>query len=316
MNDHVTLAKNALFYDAAHVKIDEVVHIPIEDDNAAAKRFRTGAIDMHQRIAPSDIAWLRKELPGAAHTSVAAGVNYLAVNQGLTKFKDLRVRRALALAIDRETIAVKLMRLGELPAYGLVPPVAPAYKGAKFDFDSTPLAKRQAEARKLLAAAGYGAANPLKLVLRQRVGVANQHVAIGLQSMWAQVGVKTEIQLSEIKSHYAAMNAHDFEVGAVAYFWPTDPEYFLSDLLSASVTNNSRYASTSFDAKMSEARQQVDLTKRYARFAEAEAILLKDVAVIPLYYSVTRNLVSSRVKGFVDNPRDFHLSRFLSVAAP
>lgn len=315
-NDHVRLAKNSYFYDAANVKVDEVVYHLIEDDNAAAKRFRTGDIFLHPRYSPSDAGWLGKAMPGALRATPAAGVTYLGVNQSVAKLKDVRVRLALALAIDRETIAAKLMRLGEIPAYGIVPSVSPAYRRQQFAFTGKPMAERQAEARKLLAEAGFGPQNPLSIVLRQRVGTANKHVAIALQSMWASVGVKTEIRLGEIKAHYASVNAHDFEVAAAAFFWPTDPEYFLSDLLHDSATNIGLYKSAAFDAKMSEGRKLVDQQKRFTAFAEAEAIALKDVAVIPLYFSVTRNLVSPRVKGFVDNPRDFHLTRFLSLEAP
>jgi oligopeptide transport system substrate-binding protein len=119
--------------------------------------------------------------------------------------------------------------------------------------------------------------------------------------------------MSEVKTHYASVNAHDFEVGVVAFFWPTDPEYFLSDILHDSVTNVGLYNSGAFDAKMSEGRKLVDVAKRFASFAQAEEIALKDVAVIPLYFGVTRNLVSPRLHGFVDNPRDFHPTRFLSL---
>jgi oligopeptide transport system substrate-binding protein len=312
-NDHVRLVKNPYFHDAANVKIDEVIFTPIEDDNTAAKHFRTGDIDLHPRYAPSDAAWLRKAMPGALHASPAAGVTYLGVNQSVPKLKDVRVRRALALAIDREMIAAKLMRLGESPAYGLVPAVAQGYSRQAFDFARMTMAARQAEARSLLSAAGYGPQHPLSIVLRQRAGVANKHVAIALQSMWSRIGVKADIMTTEVKAHYASVNAHDFEVGVVAFFWPTDPEYFLSDLLSDSVTNIGLYKSAAFDAKMAEGRKQVDNAKRFEAFSQAEAIALKDVAMIPLYFSVTRNLVSPRLKGFVDNPRDFHPTRYMSL---
>jgi oligopeptide transport system substrate-binding protein len=131
--------------------------------------------------------------------------------------------------------------------------------------------------------------------------------------MWSRIGVKADIMTTEVKAHYASVNAHDFEVGVVAFFWPTDPEYFLSDLLSDSVTNIGLYKSAAFDAKMAEGRKQVDNAKRFEAFSQAEAIALKDVAMIPLYFSVTRNLVSPRLKGFVDNPRDFHPTRYMSL---
>ena len=312
-NDHVRLVKNPRFYDAANVKIDEVIFYPIDDDTAALKRFRAGDLDMNQRISPSDIAWLRKNMPGIAHTTIAAGVNYIAIDHDRTKFKDSRVRRALALGIDRDMIAAKLMKLGETPANGMVPPIGAFYRNQTVDFATTPFAARQAEARKLLAAAGYTAANPLTFTLRQRAGAANQRIAIGLQNMWAQIGVKAEILTTELKTHYASMNMQDFDVGLVGLFWPNDPEYFLADLVETAATNYGHYRSPAYNAKMREAQAQVDPTKRYTRFAEAEAIALKDIAMIPVYFAVTRNIVAPYVKGFVDNPRDFHMSRYLRI---
>ena len=291
-NDHVRLIKNQRFYDAANVKLDEVVFYPTEDDTAALKRFRSGDLDMNQRISPSDIAWLRKNMPGVAHTTIAGGVNYLAIHHGSAKFKDIRVRRALALAVDRETLAAKLMKLGETPANGMVPPIGAFYRNQSFDFAAVPIAARQAEARKLLAAAGFSAASPLTFTLRQRAGAANQRIAIGLQNMWSQIGVKVEILTTELKSHYASMNVQDFDVGLVGLYWPNDPEYFLADLLETAATNYGRYRSPAYEAKMREAQAQVDLAKRYARFAEAEAIALEDVAMIPIFFAVTRNIVS------------------------
>lgn len=311
--DHLRVVKNPLFYDAANVNIDEVVYYPIEDDHAALLRFRAGDIDLNARISPNDMPWLKKNMAEVVHSQPTAELNYVVFDHSLAKFKDIRVRRALALAVDQNTLATKLMALGERPAYGLVPPVSPAYHGPRLDFSAQPLAQRQAEARRLLAEAGYTPEKPLSFVIRQRAGSANKRVAIGLQSMWAQVGVKVALQLTDIKTHFAELNAHDFEVGVTDFAWPADPEYFLADLMPTSPTNNGRYVSAAYAAKMREAQAQVKLADRYALFAEAEGILLNDVAIVPLFFNVSRNIVATRVKGFVDNPRDFHLSRFLRL---
>lgn len=197
-----------------------------------------------------------------------------------------------------------------------MPPLGRGYKNQSFDFAKSSLAERQAQARALLAAAGYGEANPLTFTLRQRAGVANQRVAIALQNMWSKIGATVGILTSELKSHYAAMNARDFDVGAVGLAWPADPEYFLADLLPTAGTNYGHYASPAYNAKLREGQTQIDLAQRFARFAEAEAIALGDVAMIPIYFEVTRNIVAPHVKGFVDNPRDFHMSRYMRLEKP
>ncbi|MBL9096718.1 MAG: peptide ABC transporter substrate-binding protein [Alphaproteobacteria bacterium] len=312
-NDRVRIVKNKRFYDAANVAIDEVIYFPIEDDAAALKRLRAGEIDLNIRVSPGDVAWLRANMPGVLRATPASSVADLAVNHTSKKFKDMRVRRALALAIDRETIGKSIAKLDQKPAYGVVPPMGRGYANRRFDFATMKLSDRQAEARRLLATAGYGPANPLTFTLRQRVGVAHQRAAIAMQNDWAKIGVKVDILTSELKSHYAAMNVADFDIGAVGLAWPADPEYFLSDLLPTAGTNYGRYASDAYVTKLRQGQAEVDVAKRFALFAEAEAVALADVAMIPLYFETTRNIVATHVKGFVDNPRDFHPTRFMRV---
>lgn len=107
-NDHVRLVKNKRFYDAVNVKIAEVIYYPTEDDAAALKRLRAGEIDLNIRVSPGDVGWLKANMPGVLRATPFAGIADLAINHTLKKFKDARVRRALALAIDRETIATAL----------------------------------------------------------------------------------------------------------------------------------------------------------------------------------------------------------------
>src|SRR6185503_13145705 len=107
--------------------------------------------------------------------------------------------------LDREGLTDRLLKTGELPGYGIVPPVVPGYANATLDFKGKPLAERQAEARRLLAAAGYTAEKPLSFTFRHRAGSSNRRVAIGIAQMWSLVGVKAELQQDDTAIHYAAL---------------------------------------------------------------------------------------------------------------
>src|SRR5690606_35606090 len=108
--------------------------------------------------------WLRGNLPGALKVTPSLALSYVAINQNTPALKDVRVRRALNLAIDREAITQKVLKLGEPAAYGIVPPGTANYPGhVGFDFRKHPFATRLAEARKLMRDAGYGPANRLTL---------------------------------------------------------------------------------------------------------------------------------------------------------
>lgn len=312
-NDRVRLIKNPRFFEANQVKIDEVLYYPTDDDAGALKRFRAGEIDMNGRFSPSDLAWLKANMPAAARTSTASWFTYLVVNQTNPKFKDVRVRRALALAIDREAITDKLIKTGEVPAYGVVPSAIKGYTGSAMDFRNLPMDARKAEARKLLAEAGYTAANPLTFALRQRSGTSNRRISVAIMTMMKEIGVKVDLIQSEVKTHYDALRSKDFEVADVGEAWPADPEYFIADLTSNSENNFGGYASAEYDRIANEAKGMLDPAKRFARFADAEALAARDIAVIPLFYNVNTNLVAPYVKGFKDNPRDYHVTRYLSI---
>ena len=311
--DHVRLVKNPLFYDAKSVQIDEVIYYPAADDAVALKRFRAGEIDLNARFSATELVWLKKNRPDVIRIAPSSWGTRVMLNEGLPKFADARVRRALALAVDREAIVNNILRTGELPAYGIVPPVVSGYAGATMDFKATPLPERLIEARALLKAAGYSDAKPLALVLSQRAGPANKRVAVALADMWSKIGVKTELRFSDVSMYYDEMRKFDFEAGVTGAAWPPDPEHFLNDFHPKSPQNYSRYDSKAFNDALTRAGLIAERGPRYEAFREAEAIMLKDIPAIPLYFNVNTNIVAPYVKGYRDNGRDLHPSRLLRI---
>lgn len=315
-NDHIKLVKNPNFHDAANVAIDVVKFFPIEDDAAAVKRLRAGEIDANLRFPANELDRLKKTLPaGVVRTSPANATSYLVPNHKKPPFNDARVRRALSLAIDREAIANKILRNGELPSYSIVSPVAGKYTPVALDFKGKALAERQAEARTLLAAAGYGPGKPLKITFDHRVGISNKRVAIAVQDMFKAIGVETELAANEVTAHYARLREGDFSFADAGWYaFGPDPEFFTYLLLSGSTEiNYGAYSNPAFDKKSDEGARIMDMTKRMAVFQEAEKIALDDNAIIPVYITVNRNLVAPRVKGWVMNPSDGHPTRFMSI---
>ena len=311
--DHVRLAKNPKFYDAKNIQIDEVYYHPTEDDAAALKRFRAGELDMNARFSSTELAWMKKNMPDAARVAVASWGTRIVVNMANQKFADPRVRRALALAIDREAIVTNILRTDEMPAYGLVPPIAPGYTGATLDFKTKTMDQRLAEARALMQAAGFTDAKPLELILSQRNGPANKRVVVAVQSMWAKIGVKATLRFSDVSMYYGELRKGDFELGLTGAAWPPDPEHFLSDLYSTSPQNYPAYKNKTYDAAVTAAGLIADRGPRYAGFHNAEAIALNDLPMIPLYFNTNTNLVAPYLKGFKDNGRDLHPSRLLRI---
>jgi oligopeptide transport system substrate-binding protein len=245
--------------------------------------------------------------------AVAAWGTRAVINMKLKKFADVRVRRALALAIDREAIVEKILRTGEVPAYAIMPPVAPGYTAAELDFKAMPMKVRREEARALLKAAGYTNAKPLRFVLSQRAGPANRRVAVAVQHMLSEIGVKADLRFADVSLYYGDLREGSFEVALTGAAWPPDPQNFLNDLYSTSPQNYSQYKSKAYDAAITAAGLIAERGPRYAAFAKAEALALKDVALIPLYFNTNTNIVAPYVKNYRDNGRDLHPTRLLRI---
>jgi oligopeptide transport system substrate-binding protein len=162
----IRAAKNDLFFDADNVAIDEVVYYPTENQGTSLSRFRAGELDVILNFPADQIDRIRETMPDVLHITPALGVYYLAPNLKRPPFDDVRVRRALSMAIDRDAIVSRLLPPGTAPATNLVPPVTDGYSGTPADFAEVPLNQRIAQARALLRDAGFGPDTPLTFSLK------------------------------------------------------------------------------------------------------------------------------------------------------
>jgi oligopeptide transport system substrate-binding protein len=316
-NSQVRMAKNESFWDAENVAIDEVVYYPTEERNTGTKQFRAGEVDVQYDFASEQIDFLKENLPEATHISPELAAYYYVFNTKRPPFDDVRVRKALAMAVERDAITEKILRTGEIPAYNLVPPKAGTYgEPPQVDWADVPYQERVEQAKALLAEAGFGPDNPLKFTLRYNTSENHKKIAIAIAAMWKQLGVQAELFNTEVKVHYNDLQSHDFQVaraGWVADY--NDPENFLSLLrTSTGPMNYGQYENPEFDRLMAESDATTDSKARNERMREAETLMLADLPVIPIYHYVSKNLVSPRVQGWVDNTKNKHWTRWLSLA--
>ena len=319
LGDHVAAVKNPRFYDAKNVCVDQVNYYPTNDAIGAERRVRRGELDANADIQSNRIAFLRERMPDYVHTYTYLGVAYLAFNSAVPAFKDKRVRMALDMAIDREFITGKLLRGGQKPAYTFVPPgVANYTQAAAPAWAAWPLAKRQAEARRLLAAAGYGPNNPLKIEIKHRNTPDPMLFMPAVQADWKEVGVETALVQNETQIAYAAYRSRDFQVADAA--WIADYNDAMSFLYlqqsSTGSQNYGDYKNPIFDDLLARADNEPDAKVRAAYLAQAEKIMLDDAAVAPVFFYVNKNLVSPKITGWADNIVDHHRTRYLCVAKP
>ena len=316
LGDKIVTVKNPRYWDAAKVCLDEVDYFPGQDYVAAERRVRRGELDMSTKIMANRIAFLKQpdQAPAYVRTHLWLTNAYLMFNAKNPKFKDIRVRQAIAMAIDREFIVYKARRAGETPSYGFVPPGIANYptQGAKVRWSDWPFEKRQAEARRLLAAAGYTKDHPLRFELKHR---AIDHGVLwpAIQADLKQVGIQVELVGAESQVAYAAFRARDFEMGDVGWVADfNDPVNFLElNRSSTGAQNYGDYNNPRYDALLAQADQERDLVKRGEILKSAEQLVLDDLPVVPLFFGPSSNLVNPDVTGFVDNIQDFHRKRWM-----
>ena len=314
-NDHIRLAKNPRFYDRAKIAVENVYFFPTLDAGAALKRFRGGEFDiLSNSIPPQQTLWLKREIPGELRLHPYMATQYVVFNFDRPPFDNLAVRTALSLAIDREIIVDKVTRGGETAAYSLVPPGMPGYPGqAQLAFRDVPMAVRRARAQELLKEAGYGPKRPLRFNYETQSTTEAKLVAVVLQEMWREIGAEAQITQSESQVHYDLLFRRDFEVAWSG--WSADyldPKDFLFTLVSTSTSmNNGDYESAIFDALMHDSDLERDARLRAELLAQAEQRMLNDMAVAPVYFDVTRNLVSTDVQDWVPNNVNINRTRWL-----
>jgi oligopeptide transport system substrate-binding protein len=311
----VVLSHNPHFHDASEVKLARVAYIPTEDVNAGVGRFRAGELDMQLDVPASQIDHLVTELPVETRLTPALLTYYLALNTALPKLADKRVRRALSLAIDRDILTDKVLRSGEGAAFSFVPPIVVEYRPAALDFAATATEDRLTEAKRLLTEAGYGPAKPLQIAYSHSSNLDLRRIAVVIAGMWKRIGVETTLMNTEGKVHFANLREGNFEAGFVGWTADfNDASSFLYVLDSSSTRSNySRYHSPIFDGLLARAAAIENAAARAEILHDAEALAMADQPIIPLYFGVSKNLVSQRVVGWRANAIDVHPSRYLSL---
>lgn len=321
LGDRIEAVKNPRFYDAANVCIDRIDYFPTADAVSAERRAARGELDINTSFLSNRLAHLRSgPLKPYVRVHPYLSVVYLPFNgRDVPALRDLRVRQALSMAIDRDFLTGKLLRAGQAPAYAFVPPGVADYRpGAVTPWAGRALAWRQAEARRLLAQAGYGPANPLKLELKFPNISDFLTLMPAIQADWAAVGVKASLSQNEYQVAYDAFRNRDFQVGAGSWIADYDDASNFLDLMRSTTgrQNYADYANRTYDALLDQAEQERDASRRAALLARAEQLMLDDAPVAPLYFTVSRNLVAPDVSGWTGNVLDIHRARYLCRRQP
>lgn len=315
--DFLRSVVNPAFEGADDLCFKEVIYYPYEDLDAIERYIQTGRIDINNAFDGQRTSELKEQFPGWVRTATTLQTTYYAINTELDKFKDARVRNALAMSLDRDFMVNEVLTAGYEPAYSLIPPGINNYveEGAKASWADLPLEARRAEAKRLLEEAGYGPDNPLEFVYTFRSTDDNPRVAPAVQASWAEIAdwVTPRIEQKETQVQYALLRQGDFEIGDAAWVADfNDPKNFLYLLESKTgVMNYGNYNSARFDGLVAESDMERDIEKRAQLMKQAEQVMIDDMPIIPMWFAVSKNMVDPTLTGFEDNVDDVHRSRYI-----
>jgi len=315
----IELRRNEHYWNNAGTAIDVVRHHIVTQEMAEVNRYRAGELHTTSTVPPDNFDQLRTEYADELHIAPTLGVYYYGFNLTKLPFKDNpALRRALSMAIDRGVLVEAITGRGEAPAYSWVPPGIDNYEPPQLPYAGLTQDERNALAQSLYKEAGFSDANPLRIELRYNTSDTQQRIALAVQSMWRDVlgveatpvNVEFQVLLDQMR------DAEVTEVFRSSWFGDyNDANTFLAIMQSDSSGNMPRYANEEYDELMRSAGEQLDPDRRRLYLEEAERVLQADHAVIPLYFYVSKHLVSPEVGGWEDNILNYHYSQHLSLDA-
>lgn len=216
------------------------------------------------------------------------------------------------MAIDREVITEKVTQFGEIPAYGWVPPGVTNYTPYELPYAKLSRDERLAQARRLYEKAGYSEARPLETEIRYNTNDNHKKIAIAIAQMWKKnLGVKATLFNEEwkvfLENRKQKQLTQVFRAGWIGDY--NDPQTFAELMQSGHGLNDPGYSNPEYDRLLAEAAKETDLARRRVILETAEALMLPDHPVMPIYFYVTKRVVKPYVGGFDNNIMDHHYSK-------
>jgi oligopeptide transport system substrate-binding protein len=311
LNDKIRLIKNSRYWDATNTQSEIIDILPVGSANTALNLYERGQADIvwDKELVPAHLADVLVKRADF-HAFNYLGTYFVRFNVTHKPFDDARVRRALALAVDKERIVRKITKAGELPASHLVPAGTVNYTSP------AGLGHDPELARKLLAEAGYpgGKGFPhIEYLFNAAAGGGDkihENIAIELQQMWRdELGIQMDLRQVETKVFWGCQSRLDYQLSRSSWIGDyDDANTFLGMFTSGDGNNRTGWKNDRYDALIRAANAQTDVRQREKNFQQAETLLVRDeVPIIPLYFYVGINYFdTNKVQGIWQNLIDEH----------
>lgn len=298
-NEVIKVRKRPTYWDAEHVRLDEIDFYPISDTQTEERAFRSGELDWTEELPLQSVATYQKEHPELLHIHPYLGVYYYRLNVTRKPLHDSRVRQALSLALNREELTQNVLKAGEQPAYQFVPQEIENYKSTtKVDYNPE-------KARQLLAEAGFpGGKDFPALEILYNTKESHKMIAEVVQRMWKQeLNINVQLLNQDWKVYLENLDSLNYDISRSAWIADyEDPISFLDTMTSENGNNRTGWKSAPFDQMIQQAEAATDDQARTQFLQQAEQVLMQDMPLIPMYFYVRKFLIDPKVKGYVDNP--------------
>lgn len=302
-NSRIVVEKNPHYWNASVNRLNGVVFYPNENIATDESAFRAGQLHVTYDILPDRIEHYRRTAPDQLRVDPFLESYFIRFNVTRPPLNDVRVRRALARAIDREAIANTLLSGSRLPAHHFTPPDTAGYTATArvpTDFDA---------ARALLAEAGFpnGRGFPI-LNLQMNTDAINAKVLEAIQAMWKrELGISVTLSNADFRVYLDQMRTLSYDLSRARWIGDyNDPNTYLDMFVTGGGNNQTGWSNPNYDRLIAEAGRTSDAVRRFALFQEAEAILLNEVPVAPVFFGTRTFLIHPSVKGWVPSLLGIH----------
>ncbi len=300
-NRKIAVRRSPTYWDRDTVKLDGIDFFPIESIDTEERMFRTGQLHITNEVPLSKIPVYLKDNPESISIAPYDGVYFYRFNVTKPPFDDVRVRKALAYTIDRESLIKNVTLANESPAYNVVPPEILGYVSEhKFTADL-------AEAKRLLAEAGYpdGKGFP-QTDLTYNTSEKHRTIAEAVQQMWRQnLGINMGLYNQEWKVYLDSQDNLDFQIiraGWIADY--VDPHVFLDMWRTGGGNNDTGWGNERYDALLAGALDAPNDEARFKIYNEMEKILVDEMPILPIYHYTNSKLISPKVLHYRITPLD------------
>lgn len=303
IRDRIRLVKSETYWNRANVRLGVIDALAVESATTALNLYMTGAADWISTVPSSVVKELIEQQRADFQPSPELTVYFYRINVTKQGLSDPRVRRALALALDKRDIVATVTQAGEIPARSFVPPGMLGYTSPQAPgYDVR-------RAKELLAEAGYAGGQGLPKI-EILYNTSEDHAAIAqlIQAQWTRnLGIDVGLRNEEWNSYLASQRQLNYAVSRSGWIGDyVDPNTFLDMFVSTSAMNQTGWANARYDELVAGAAREPDPKRRMQMLHDAEQILLDEMPIIPIYFRVTKNMVRPYVKGFHNNLQDVH----------